>query len=298
MSTWIEFLNLRKDACKKENPNLKWSEIQKLIGKEWKEFQARPIDDEKKSEDDKSTKKKKKSKDKKSEDNKSSDESYNNDEKKSEDNKSSDESYDNDEKTSNNYNNYILSKLDEYKLLKKSKILEELEIYKEYMNDDNIINFYDKCVSIHQKNIKGYGDYLENNILSTFLDRNNINYKTQVTIDNNGIIIGFNIKKNKCFHIVDFVIGNDIEKNKSITDYIVISCKTTCRERWTQDEWSLKYIPKLYILITISNDYPPSARFIENENRKIITCIPKNKDDRKYKLNFNDLIYELDYFSN
>ena len=52
-------------------------------------------------------------------------------------------------------------------------------------------------------------------------------------------------------------------------------------------------IPKLYILLTISNDYPSSVRFEESSKRKIITCIPKKKDDRKFKLNFENLIDEL-----
>ena len=80
---------------------------------------------------------------------------------------------------------------------------------------------------------------------------------------------------------------------KSIKEYKVISCKTTCRERWTQDNWSYKLIPKLYILLTISNDYPSSVRFEESSKRKIITCIPKKKEDRKFKLNFENLIDEL-----
>jgi len=46
-------------------------------------------------------------------------------------------------------------------------------------------------------------------------------------------------------------------------------------------------------LLTISDDYPPTARFREDETRKIITCFPKKKDDRIYKLNFEDLIGEL-----
>jgi hypothetical protein len=89
------------------------------------------------------------------------------------------------------------------------------------------------------------------------------------------------------------VVGENIEVGKSITDYKVVSCKTTCRERWTQDDWSYTFIPQLYILLTISDDYPPSTRFEEGVNRKIITCRPKNKDDRNFKLNFENLIDEL-----
>jgi hypothetical protein len=141
--------------------------------------------------------------------------------------------------------------------------------------------------------MKGNGDFLENDILVDILNSNSICYKKQVTIDKLGLIVGFNEKKRKCYHIIDFVVGEDIEVGKSIKEYKVISCKTTCRERWTQDEWSYKLIPKLYILLTISNDYPSSDRFEENSKRKIITCLPKKKDDRIFKLNFENLIDEL-----
>ena len=93
--------------------------------------------------------------------------------------------------------------------------------------------------------------------------------------------------------IIDFVIGKNIEVGKAIIDYKVISCKTTCRERWTQDDWTYTFVPKLYILLTISDDYPPSQRFREDTKRKIITCLPKKKDDRIFKLNFENLINEL-----
>ena len=73
----------------------------------------------------------------------------------------------------------------------------------------------------------------------------------------------------------------------------MISCKTTCRERWTQDDWSYTFAPKLYILLTISDDYPPTQRFREDTKRKIITCLPKKKDDRLFKLHFENLIDEL-----
>ena len=105
-----------------------------------------------------------------------------------------------------------------------------------------------------------------------------------------GRFVGLNKKKGTCYHVIDFVIGKNIEIGKPITDYQVISCKTTCRERWTQDDWSFTFAPKLFILLTTSNDYPPTERFREDTKRKIITCLPKLKDDRKFKLNFEDLI--------
>lgn len=193
----------------------------------------------------------------------------------------------------NEFNNkYVIQKIEENKQIKFKKIIEELnQIYP--LQDELLIELYNKSISIHQSNIQGNGDFLENDIVVSELTKHNIPFKQQVTIGKDGIIVGFNEKKSKCYHIIDFVIGNNIEVGKSIMEYKVLSCKTTCRERWTQDDWSFTYIPSKYILLTISNDYPSSVRFRETEQRKIITCFPKSKDDRKYKLSFEDLINEL-----
>ena len=190
-------------------------------------------------------------------------------------------------------NQYVLSRIEENKIYKNLKIIKELKQIAPLLSEVELLQLYNKSISIHQNKIKGNGDFLENDILVGILDKNNIHYKKQVTINKSGIIIGFNEKKGKCYHIIDFVIGENIEVGKSITDYKVVSCKTTCRERWTQDDWSYTFAPKLYILLTISDDYPPAQRFREDTKRKIITCLPKKKDDRLFKLNFENLIDEL-----
>jgi len=190
-------------------------------------------------------------------------------------------------------NQYVLSRIEENKFSKNLKIIKELNQIAPSLKYDESLQLYNKSISIHQSKIQGNGDFLENDILVGVLDKNNISYKKQVTINNSGIIVGFNKKKGKCYHIIDFVIGENIEVGKSITDYKVVSCKTTCRERWTQDDWSYTFAPTLYILLTISDDYPLSQRFREDTKRKIITCLPKKKDDRLFKLNFENLIDEL-----
>ncbi len=191
-------------------------------------------------------------------------------------------------------NQYVLSRIEENKISKNLKIIQELKQIAPLLSDVELLQLYNKSISIHQSKIQGNGDFLENDILVGVLDKNNIPYKKQVTINKSGIIVGFNEKKGKCYHIIDFVIGENIEVGKSITDYKVVSCKTTCRERWTQDDWSYTFAPKLYILLTISDDYPPTLRFREDTKRKIITCLPKKKDDRLFKLNFENLIDELE----
>lgn len=190
-------------------------------------------------------------------------------------------------------NQCVLSKIAEHKNFKNMKIINELKLIAPTLNDNDLLQLYNKSISMHQHNIQKSGNFLENEILKDMLDNNNINYKKQVTINKSGIIIGFNIKHTKCYHIIDFVIGDDIDIGKTILEYIVISCKSSCRERWTQDNWSYEYKPKLYILLTITSDYPTSMRFREDVHRKIITCNPKKNDDRIYKLNFDNLITEL-----
>jgi hypothetical protein len=190
-------------------------------------------------------------------------------------------------------NQYVLSRMEENKLIKISLIIQELKQISPLSSDTELLQLYTKSISLHQSKIQGNGNFLENDILVGMLEENNISYKKQVTINKSGIIVGCNVKKGICYHIIDFVIGENIEEGKSITEYKVISCKTTCRERWTQDDWSYTYIPRLYILLTISDDYPSSTRFREAIHRKIITCIPKIKDDRIYRLKFDDLINEL-----
>lgn len=189
-------------------------------------------------------------------------------------------------------NSYVLQKIKEQETLKVKKIIEELKVIYP-LNDELLLKIYNKSISIHQSKNQGSGDFLENQIVLPELKSKKIFYKQQVIIDKKGIIVGFNEKKNKCSHIIDFVIGKDIEVGKSINEFKVISCKTTCRERWTQDDWSFTCIPEKFILLTLSNDYPSSERFREDEKRKIITCNPKIKDDRKYKLNFENLVEEL-----
>lgn len=190
-------------------------------------------------------------------------------------------------------NQYVLSRIEENKISKNLKIIQVLKEMAPLLSDVEILQIYNKSISIHQSKIQGNGDFLENDILVRILDENNISYKKQVTINKSGIIVGFNEKKEKCYHIIDFVVGENIEVGKTITDYKVVSCKTTCRERWTQDDWSYTFAPTLYILLTISDDYPPTQRFREDTKRKIITCLPKKKDDRLFKLNFENLIDEL-----
>jgi hypothetical protein len=190
------------------------------------------------------------------------------------------------------YNDILVNSYAEYKNNKQYAAIQRLKIKLPDKSDDVLLDIYNECISLHQSRQQGNGNFLEKHICQ-FLTDNKISFKSQVSINADGVIIGFNIKAGAA-HVVDIVIGGNIVIGKSITEFDVISCKTTCRERWTQDKWSLVHNPCMFILATLSNDYPLSKRFKESETRKIITSMPKSKDDRLFKLNFNDLLCLLD----
>lgn len=180
----------------------------------------------------------------------------------------------------------------QHKLLKWRSNMPSFEEMATRRNDWEALSdeIYNKIISVHQGNMQANGAFFENHV-ADMLQANSIPFKRQVTIDANGVVIGFGIKK-KCNHIVDIVVGTGIGKGKHISDFpCVMSLKTSARERWTQDkEWSLNHAPKLFMLLTMTDCYPPAERFQESDTRKIMTCTPKKKDDRKFKLSLNDLI--------
>ena len=98
--------------------------------------------------------------------------------------------------TTINFNNqYILSKIEENKISKNLKIIQELKKLAHSLSDIKLLQLYNKSISTHQSKNKENGDFLENDILVNILNKNNISYKTQVTINKSGIIVGFNEKK-------------------------------------------------------------------------------------------------------
>lgn len=194
----------------------------------------------------------------------------------------------------NGLNRLVVKRIYESKEQNKQHIIKNLKSQFDQIDDETLYKIYRKSISIRQSRIVNNGSFFEKTI-ENLLKENNIMHKTQVTIDKDGKIIGFGTKK-KCHHIVDFVIGHNISINDDINKHVVLSCKTTCRERWTQDNWSLNNPPILYCLLTLSYDYPSSERFQESERRKIFTCEPKQKDDRIYKFDYDNLLSEINNF--
>jgi hypothetical protein len=143
-----------------------------------------------------------------------------------------------------------------------------------HIPDKDLENLYNYSVVIHREsqNNNFLQDYIEEMLVGK-----KFNFTRDVYIDSFGYVAKDGI-------LVDFVmgfpkIGDDISK------FTVISCKT-----W---DWSLKLAPHVFILASISNNYPSAEHFMENEFRKIVSATPRYNDDRKYRLNFNDLLYCL-----
>lgn len=126
---------------------------------------------------------------------------------------------------------------------------------------------YAKCVSIHQSRNSTNGAILEK-IVEEALTRHGIPFLRQVS-DQNGII---STKKRGSVHdiIIDAKLGDNI-KNK-----IVLSCKTSLRERYKQDG---HLIAKEVYMITF--DDPKTLTKYENGGITIVTI---GKDDAFEKL--------------
>jgi hypothetical protein len=92
-------------------------------------------------------------------------------------------------------NNFVLSKMEENKKIKENNIINELKKVIPHIDNDTMLQTYNTSISIHQSKMQGNGNFLEV-ILIEFLEKNNLSYKKQVSIDKQGIIIGLNKKKN------------------------------------------------------------------------------------------------------
>lgn len=153
-------------------------------------------------------------------------------------------------------------------------------------SDEKCLRIYDDCFSLRQSLIgsKGSGGIWERTGERLF---SQFGLKRQVHIKNDGIIC-----ESGGHHIIDIVLGNPVVGNH-ISNYIVISCKTSAKDRWAQDGWTLVHPPKLYVLMVVTDDYPCSSKFEESDIRKIYTLTPKKADDRIYKVKMEDLIEEI-----
>lgn len=125
-------------------------------------------------------------------------------------------------------------------------------------------------------------------IVEDCLRQSGIPFKAQVNIDINGMIV-----ESKGVTIPDIVFGNPTV-GTHISNYVVMSLKTTSRERSKLDTaWTQNHPPKLFLYGTLEADYPPPEKFQESPTRKLVTAVARKKDTRQYKLGFEDIIREV-----
>lgn len=201
-----------------------------------------------------------------------------------------------------NLNTRLLSRLKEKNIRQRKHIIQKLKDSFPFeetkslslsLHPDNYTEFlekmFDEVISLRQSRVSKDGSWFEKQI-SEILRENNISFKEQVNINKHGIIV----KERKNIKRVDFVIPSP-EIGTHISEYIVLSCKTSSKERQAQDDWfkSLHTKPFKFIFLTLADDYPSPVKFCESSNRKIITTCPKQNDTRIYKLDFNHLISEI-----
>jgi hypothetical protein len=160
-----------------------------------------------------------------------------------------------------------------------------LKIIAPSLSNDELLTLYTKSISIHQGKIQRNGSFLENDILVKCWTRRL--YKQQVTIDKCGIIVGFNESADAFIFWIcnrrkywNWKINNRIQSRK---------LQNNVQKRWTQDDWVI-CSNQFCILLTLSDDYPRPVD-LEKTQTEIISCI--KRDDRIYKLNFENLIEEL-----
>ena len=152
------------------------------------------------------------------------------------------------------------------------------------LTDDEIRGIYRTCVSCFQSKA---GNWMETWVEDR-LKEAGIPFKSQVHIDSTGMIV-----ERMGETIPDIVFGNPIV-GTHIGQYMVLSLKTSSRERGNLDEkFRSRYPPKLFLYATLDSDYPQPAKFEENESRKLVCACPKKRDNRKFKLGFEDIISEV-----
>jgi hypothetical protein len=153
-----------------------------------------------------------------------------------------------------------------------------------HLTDDEIKQLCNNINSHFQSQRCKNGGIFEK-CVEEILSNKGILFQRQVLVDKDGRVADTKVN-NK---IVDIVIGNPVVGDH-ISNYTVISLKTSTRERSSEDDWTKVHKPKLYIYGTLKSDYPSPEKFEESEFRKLMCVVPKEHDTRKFKLRFNDLI--------
>ena len=91
---------------------------------------------------------------------------------------------------------------------------------------------------------------------------------------------------------IDIVIG-DVRPGVHISQLVVISTKTSGKDRWKEDSWTFVHPPKKYVLAVINDEYPPPKTFKESSSRLILSMYPKTKDLREFKVTCQTLLEHI-----
>jgi hypothetical protein len=170
------------------------------------------------------------------------------------------------------------------------KLKEKQPLLQDWSNED-VWKLYNDSFAVRQGMIgnTGIGGWWER-CIETILKEQSVPYKTQVYINSDGVICETCVGTR-----VDIVIG-DVTIGKHISELIVISTKTSGKDRWKEDSWTLTHVPKLYVLAVMNEEYPPPTTFRESSCRKILSMKPKKKDTREFKLTCESLMEEIKRF--
>lgn len=151
------------------------------------------------------------------------------------------------------------------------------------VTEDVAYNIYKTCVSMNQQSRSNKGKLLEQ-CIEDVLKARQIPYLPQVTVDTTGIIHKSRGQK-KGVHVHDFVI--DAQVGDSIRDKIVLSCKTSLRERWRQD--ANVQCAKMYMITMEMCSKHVMASLKENKIALVIV-----RESRDGVMNLEECIEEIE----
>lgn len=102
---------------------------------------------------------------------------------------------------------------------------------RENVNEEIAASIYKTCVGLNQQNRAKKGKMLEK-CIEDVLAENKIPFLSQVVVDTAGVIHAVKGRR-KGVHVHDFVINAAF--GDTIHSKMILSCKTSLRERWRQD---------------------------------------------------------------
>jgi hypothetical protein len=154
--------------------------------------------------------------------------------------------------------------------------------YEGWTDEELIAANQDHVSRFQSKDGKWFERYIEGQFTALGLP-----FKAQVHVDGNGMIVA-----SKGVMILDIVFGNP-QVGTHISNYLVLSLKTSSRERAKLDTWTRIHAPKVFYYGSIEADYPIPETFQESETRKLVCVKTREIDTRQFKLDFLGLVEEV-----